>query len=107
VTWDELKRRGYELAISKQGWSLWVHLGDVRELVASGSKRPATPRITIEKRALPYAVADFVKRRIDDPPARPKLDVDDVRRHAQHMLANWMAKTIDEKMYEAIKTYKR
>jgi hypothetical protein len=102
VTWDELKQRGYELAVGKQSWTVWIRLGFVRELVASGNKRPATPRVTIEKRALPHAVADFVKRRIDDP-VRPKLVVDDLRKQAVHQLGRWLADEIDKKAYETLR----
>lgn len=107
LTWAELERRGYELCISKQGWSVWFGARTtLRELITSGSKRPGTPKITIQKRAYPYIVADFVKRRVDDP-VRPNIDVDDMRAHAQRALGEWMAKTVDEKMYEALKKYKR
>lgn len=102
MNWPELRRRGYELAVGKQSWSLWFKKDYARRLVTSGSKRPATPRVTIEKRAYPYAIADFVKQRVSLE-ERPNINLDKVKDKVQRQLGQWMANRLDEAAYAILK----
>lgn len=102
MNWNQLRKSGYSLEITKRHWSVFYKIGvNQRQEVARGRKRASTSQASVESRAHPYATADFVKRRVNN-----ELFIDNLftlREGAKKKLMEWFSLRMDQGMYDLIR----
>ncbi len=113
MNWAFLKDEGYEILLTKRKWKLYYNfrrmaLIDKPRLIAIGMRKKSWPTTLIHEKALPFAIADFVKHRVEGEQERPKIDLGTIRADVQKHLAAWMAKNMDNIAYDLlVKNYGR